>query len=63
MARVPTVNQDECTSCRLCTEIAPNTFDVDGNDLAYVKNPTGDSESEIQEAIDSCPVSCISWEG
>jgi len=59
--KAPVVNQDECTSCELCTEIAANTFAMDDNDLASVVNPQGDPEEDIQEAIDSCPAECISW--
>jgi ferredoxin len=61
MAKVPVVNKSLCTSCGLCTEIAPNTLKLDKDDLAEVYNPTGDPEDVIQEAIDSCPIEAISW--
>jgi ferredoxin len=61
MAKVPVVNKSLCTSCGLCTEIAPNTLKLDKDDLAEVYNPTGDQEDVIQEAIDSCPIEAISW--
>ena len=61
MAKVPVVDQNLCTSCGLCTEIATGTFKLDANDLAVCFNPTGDPEDVIQEAIDSCPVEAISW--
>jgi ferredoxin len=61
MAKVPVVNKSLCTSCGLCTEIAPNTIKLDKDDLAEVYNPTGDPEDVIQEAIDSCPIEAISW--
>jgi ferredoxin len=62
MARVPVVNQDECTGCQLCTDIAGNTFAMNDDDLATVVDPAGDPEDDIQEAIDSCPATCISWQ-
>ncbi len=62
MARKPVINRDECTSCGVCAETAPNTFALDDDDLAYVKDPQGDPEDVIQEAIDNCPAECISWE-
>jgi len=31
------------------------------NDIAVVKNPTGASESDVQEAIDACPAEAIGW--
>ncbi|MFQ6133973.1 MAG: ferredoxin, partial [Armatimonadota bacterium] len=58
--KVPVVDQDLCTSCELCTEIAPNTFAMNDDDLAEVTDPKGDPEEDIQEAIDSCPAECIS---
>jgi ferredoxin len=61
MAKVPVVDKMLCISCGLCTELAPNTFKLDADDLAETYNPTGDPESAIQEAIDSCPVEAISW--
>jgi len=61
MAKVPVVDKNLCTSCGLCTEIAPNTLKLDNDDLAEVYNPAGDPEDVIQEAIDSCPVEAISW--
>lgn len=58
----PVVDQDICTGCELCTQIAGNTFRMNDQQLSEVVDPQGDDEQTIQEAIDSCPVSCISWE-
>jgi ferredoxin len=38
-------------------------FRLNDKDLSEVHNPGGASEEKIQEAIDSCPVQCIHWEG
>ena len=62
MARKPYVDQDTCISCELCTSIAPEVFRMNENNLAEVYDPEGASEEMIQEAIDNCPVNCISWE-
>ena len=59
---VPVVDQSLCISCGLCADTAPNTFKLDEHSLSTVIDPHGDPEDLIQEAIDSCPVSCISWE-
>lgn len=61
MAKTPVVDAACCTSCGLCTELAPHTFALNDDEIAYVINPAGDPASDIQEAIDSCPVECISW--
>ncbi len=59
--KVPVVDQDECTGCGLCADIAPNTFELNADDISEVIDPQGDEEDTIQEAIDSCPVECIAW--
>ncbi|MCF7944999.1 MAG: ferredoxin [Spirochaetia bacterium] len=54
-----------CTSCGLCTDTAPEFFDTDDDDLAYVKKQPTDQEGEelCQEALDSCPVEAIGDDG
>ena len=61
MGRIPVVNQDDCVSCRLCNDVAGATFGLNDDDIAYVLDPHGSTEDEIQEAIDGCPSACISW--
>lgn len=58
----PVVDQTVCIGCGLCTQIAENTFRMNDEELAEVFDPQGDDEQTIEEAISSCPVSCISWE-
>lgn len=62
MARTPVVDQDVCISCNLCADTVPEVFRMNDDGLAEVYDPTGAPEDKIQEAIDSCPVSCIDWE-
>ncbi len=61
MAKVPWVDQEVCISCMLCVQTAPEVFRMSEKNVSEVYNPTGASESKIQQAIDGCPVSCISW--
>jgi ferredoxin len=58
---VPFVDADVCTGCELCTQIAADTFAMSADGVAEVANATGDDQDTIQEAIDSCPVTAISW--
>ncbi len=58
---VPVVDQSLCIGCGLCVDAAPNTFRLNDENLSEVIDPAGDDEASIQEAIDNCPVSCISW--
>lgn len=61
MAKVPYVDKDECTSCNVCVDMVPSVFQMDEENKAEVHDPNGASEAEIQDAMDSCPVSCIHW--
>ncbi len=62
MARTPYVDQDVCISCNLCVDLVPEVFKNNDDGLAEVYEPAGAPEEKIQEAIDSCPVSCIHWQ-
>ena len=58
------IEESECTACGTCVEICPEVFALeDGAEAATVIQPTGGPEDSIQEAIDSCPTSCIQLGG
>jgi ferredoxin len=61
MARKPFVDQDQCISCGLCASVVPEVFRLNGNNVSEPYAPFGAPEEKIQQAIDGCPVSCISW--
>ena len=64
MAKRVVLNQDECLGCEACVEIAPDIFNFDDDTgKAFVVIPEGGDEGLIEEAIDTCPAECISWEG
>ena len=63
MGKIPVVDQNECISCGLCVDACSEVFRLNDQDLSEVYNPTGASVEKIQEAMDSCPVQCIHWEG
>ena len=63
MAKKVVIDADECVACGTCVEICPEVFAMeDDADAAEVTQETGGPEDLIQEAIDSCPVQCITWE-
>ena len=66
MPRTPVVDQDACIACEVCTHICPEVFRMEGEDhdehKSSVYNPTGAPEAKIEEAMDSCPASCIYWQ-
>lgn len=63
------VDKNICIGCSVCSEACPSVFKVkEDPDYAHdFKSFTDDSidqhplETKVQEAIDSCPVHCISW--
>ena len=61
MAKEVYVDKTECTGCGLCADTLPSVFKMGDDGLAEVFNSEGASESEIQDAIDNCPVQCIHW--
>ena len=57
------IDEDECIGCGACVELCPDIFAFnDGLNKAYVIMLEGGNQACIDEAIASCPVSCISNE-
>ena len=59
MAKKIYLDKKECTGCGLCSQIAPNVFQLNDEGVAEITDPEGASEDTIQQAIDECPVKCI----
>ena len=56
------IDEDECIGCGSCEEICPEVFKLnEETEKAEVIKPEGGPKDSIQEAIDTCPVSCIHW--
>ena len=56
------VDERKCIGCTYCSSVATNTFAMEpeqGRARAFRQD--GDSDELIQEAIDTCPVDCITW--
>ena len=57
------IDEDESIGCGSCEEICSEVFKLnEETEKAEVIKPEGGPEDLIQEAIDTCPVSCIHWE-
>jgi ferredoxin len=54
-----TVDRETCIGDGLCCNDAPETFEMDDDQLAIVKEPPGDDREAILEAANSCPVESI----
>ena len=53
------VDHDLCSTCDVCTSLAPNTFELDDEGKAVVKDPEGDPRDIIIDAAEGCPVEAI----
>lgn len=53
------VDRELCTSVATCLAVAPNTFELDEEGIAIVKNASGDDKETIIQAAQSCPVNAI----
>jgi ferredoxin len=57
------IDEEECIGCGSCVEMCPEIFQMnEEKEKAEVLLPEGGSEECIEEAMDTCPVSCIHWE-
>lgn len=55
------VDQDPCIGCGTCVSLCPKVFKLNDNSKAEVIDQTADTPENIKNAIDSCPVTAISW--
>lgn len=56
------VDEFTCIGCKNCCNVCPKSFGLeDMFGRARVFNQKGDVRDKLQEAIDTCPVSCIHW--
>jgi ferredoxin len=63
MTRKVLADQEECIGGGNCEGICPEVFRLSSETgKSEVSKPKGGPEDLIQEAIDTCPVSCIHWE-
>ena len=56
------VDEFTCIGCKNCINVCPKTFGLEDTfGRARVFRQGVDSETLVEEAIDTCPVSCIHW--
>ncbi|MCH8927904.1 MAG: ferredoxin [Candidatus Marinimicrobia bacterium] len=59
---IPYVDKKVCIGCGTCEAICPQVFKVNDEALADVIEADFEAHKEaIDEAIEACPVDCISW--
>jgi len=59
--KIPIVDKVKCIGCGTCTVVAGKSFKLGADGKAEVIVPVGDDEKTIQEAVDSCAVTAITW--
>jgi ferredoxin len=56
------VDEFACIGCRNCNGVCPKTFAMEEeHGRARAVRQDVDTAERLQEAIDTCPVSCIHW--
>mgnify|MGYP003825448269 FL=1 len=55
------VDPNICIGCTLCNQICPAVYEMQDDGKSKAVNPTADTEEKIQQSIDACPVTAISW--
>lgn len=53
------VDRNLCIGATTCVAVSPEVFEMDDENKAIVKNPTGDTDENIIEAARACPVAAI----
>jgi len=61
MAKKIIIDQDTCIGCNTCPLMSPEVFELNEDTYkAVVKKQPETIDSNIQNTVDSCPVSAIS---
>jgi len=58
----PVVDDDLCIGCGHCVSLCPQVFELE-NDKSQVIGPDKCYTCDCQMAVETCPVSAISWSG
>lgn len=53
------VDRSACIGARSCVLVAPNTFQMDDENIAVITDPNGHDDETLKLAAQSCPVLAI----
>jgi ferredoxin len=53
------IDRNKCIGASSCVALAPNTFELDEQDIVTITNSTGDDHETQLLAAQSCPVDAI----
>lgn len=57
-----TINKNKCIGCGTCAALCPKVFKLGEDGKAEVIDPRADTDENIKNAIESCPVGAIKGE-
>ncbi len=55
------INTNDCIGCGICSQLSPNNFQLN-HEQGIASVTSQEFTSSVKEAIDSCPVSAITYE-
>jgi ferredoxin len=58
----PEIDMEVCIGCGTCAELCPEVFELNDDEKAVVIGPDKCDTCDCQEAVDNCPVECITLE-
>jgi len=58
----PVIDQEECVGCGVCESVYAEAFKLGEDGKAHVIKTKDLDKQKLKEAIDQCPVQCISKE-
>lgn len=53
------IDKEKCIGCGLCAAISEKSFKISNEGKAEVLEITSEEESQVKEAMESCPVGAI----
>lgn len=62
MSRRIVIDRSRCGATGNCVFWAPHTFELDGEGVAIVMDPDGDSREHVEQAAANCPLLAIAIE-
>lgn len=54
-----TIDREACIGCGTCASDAPETFEMDDDDIAIVKAVIGDDRETVLDAAENCATDAI----
>jgi ferredoxin len=59
MPYIISIDQSRCIGAGNCVHIAPKTFQLDDENIAYLVDPGAEADEDILDAARSCPTNAI----